>query len=73
MRGTMMQYPLVLTSLFERAGRLFAEADIVSRAMHLLTGIGLIGLHNADAVIAELVMGSRQFDLRHMAGDAIVS
>ena len=31
MRGTMMQYPLTLTSLFERAGKLFPEVEIVSR------------------------------------------
>jgi fatty-acyl-CoA synthase len=31
MRGTMMQYPLTLTSLFDRAGKLFPEVEIVSR------------------------------------------
>jgi fatty-acyl-CoA synthase len=31
MTGTMMQYPLTLTSLFERAGKLFPESEIVSR------------------------------------------
>src|SRR5258705_12790991 len=31
MKGTMMQYPLTLVSLFERAGRLFPEVEIVSR------------------------------------------
>lgn len=31
MRGTMMQYPLTLTSLFERAGKLFPDVEIVSR------------------------------------------
>jgi hypothetical protein len=31
MTGTMMQYPLTLTSLFERAGKLFPDVEIVSR------------------------------------------
>ena len=31
MKGTMMHYPLTLTSLFERAGQLFPEVEIVSR------------------------------------------
>lgn len=31
MQGTMMQYPLTLTSLFERAGKLFPEVEVVSR------------------------------------------
>ena len=31
MRATMMQYPLILTSLFERAGKLFPDVEIVSR------------------------------------------
>jgi fatty-acyl-CoA synthase len=31
MRATMMQYPLVLTSLFDRAGKLFPDMEIVSR------------------------------------------
>jgi fatty-acyl-CoA synthase len=29
--GTMMQYPLTITSLFERAGKLFPEVEVVSR------------------------------------------
>ena len=40
--------------------------------MHSLAGIGLIRLHNANAMIGELVVGARQFDLRHMARDAVV-
>ena len=40
--------------------------------MHPLAGIGLIRLHNANAMIGELVVGARQFDLGHMAGDAVV-
>ena len=31
MKGTMMEYPLTLVSLFERAGKLFPEVEIVSR------------------------------------------
>jgi fatty-acyl-CoA synthase len=31
LKGTMMQYPLTLVSLFERAGKLFGEVEIVSR------------------------------------------
>ena len=31
MKGTMMQFPLTLTSLFERAGKLFPSVKIVSR------------------------------------------
>ena len=31
MKGTMMQYPLTLTSLFERAGKFFPEVELVSR------------------------------------------
>src|ERR1700749_1294720 len=31
MTQTMMRYPLTLTSLFERAGKLYPEAEIVSR------------------------------------------
>ena len=31
MLGTMMNYPLTLTHILERAGRLFPEARIVSR------------------------------------------
>src|SRR5919197_267143 len=31
MKGTMMQFPLTLTSLFERAGKLFPSVEIVSR------------------------------------------
>jgi fatty-acyl-CoA synthase len=31
MKGTMMQYPLTLISMFERAGKLFPEVEIVSR------------------------------------------
>ena len=31
MKGNMMQYPLTLVSLFERAGKLFGEVEIVSR------------------------------------------
>lgn len=30
MNSTMMQYPLTLTSLFERAGKLFPKVEIVS-------------------------------------------
>ena len=40
--------------------------------MHSLAGIGLIRLHNANAMIGELVVGARQFDLGHMARDAVV-
>jgi len=40
--------------------------------MHSLAGIGLIRLHNANAMIDELVVGARQFDLGHMARDAVV-
>jgi fatty-acyl-CoA synthase len=31
MTGTMMQSPLTITSLFERAGKLFQDVEIVSR------------------------------------------
>ena len=31
MTRTMMHYPLTLTSLFERAGKLYPEVEIVSR------------------------------------------
>ena len=31
MQGTMMRYPLTLTPLLERAGKLFANVEIVSR------------------------------------------
>ena len=34
---------------------------------------GLIRLHNADPMIGELVVGARQFDLRHVARDTVVS
>src|SRR5580658_7401806 len=37
-----------------------------------LAGIGLIRLHNTNAMIGELVVGARQFDLGHMARDAVV-
>ena len=40
--------------------------------MHSLARIGLIRLHNADAMIGELKVGARQFDLGHVACDAIV-
>jgi acyl-CoA synthetase (AMP-forming)/AMP-acid ligase II len=31
MKGTMMQSPLTMVSLFERAGKLFPEAEVISR------------------------------------------
>jgi fatty-acyl-CoA synthase len=31
MKGTMMQYPLTLASLLERAGKVFPKVDIVSQ------------------------------------------
>ena len=31
MRGTMMDFPLTITHLLERAGRLYGDAEIVSR------------------------------------------
>ena len=31
MRSTMMQFPLTLAHIFERAGKLFPKAEIVSR------------------------------------------
>ena len=31
MKGTMMEFPLTLVPIFERAGKLFGKAEIVSR------------------------------------------
>ena len=31
MRGTMMDFPLTLVTLLERAGRLFSDVEILSR------------------------------------------
>ena len=31
MKGTMMDFPLTLTSLFERAGKLFPSVEIISQ------------------------------------------
>ena len=38
-----------------------------------LAWVGFISFHNADAMVRELVVAARQFNLRHVTGDALAS
>src|ERR1700722_18337248 len=52
--------------------RSFNVSELCERvAIHSLARIGLIRLHDANAMIDELVVGARQFDPGHMARDAV--